>query len=195
MNSNLEKLYGDWGLGIGDKEEIKEIKEEPTNIESKPVIKIETGNGIVLTREVKEVEKTEKNEPQVIINGVNILPEKKKEEEKSKSQSGIIFKKLIKTEDNNQYEDIKIKPRKLKTKILFNRSKIDITNENPNIESKVNNKQTEKKENSEVKQNEIVKNEDVIMEKPQEEGNAEKGENKEEKGGNLQENNNEEIKK
>ena len=33
------------------------------------------------------------------------------------------------------------------------------------------------------------------MEKPQEEGNIEKGENKEEKGGNLQENNNEEIKK
>ena len=54
---------------------------------------------------------------------------------------------MIKTEDNNQYEDIKIKPRKLKTKILFNRSKIDITNENPNIESKDNNKQTEKKEN------------------------------------------------
>ena len=46
-----------------------------------------------------------------------------------------------------------------------------------------------------MKQNEIVKNEDVIIEKPQEEGNVEKGENKEEKGGNLQENINEEIKK
>ena len=37
--------------------------------------------------------------------------------------------------------------------------------------------------------------ENSLKEKPQEEGNVEKGENKEEKGGNLQENNNEEIKK
>ena len=152
---------------------------------------------------MKENEKKEGTEPKVVINGVNILSEDKSEEEKSKKKSGIIFKKLINVEDNSPYEEIKLKPRKLKTKLFFGRSKLDIVNENvinENIESEIKENQEDKKEeiktdaqpnienkelisNKEIVEEVIGENykEDILKEEKEQKGN------KEEKDGNLQE--------
>ena len=184
-------------------ENIKEINEEPMKKESKNIIEIETNKGIILKREVKDTdtEKNEANDPKVIINGINILSDVKKEEEKPKSKSGIIFKKLINTGD----EELKIKPRKLKTKLNFARTKLDIVNENiiDNDETKEKEKNKEEmkieSENNEKLNQNNEKNEESIKEKPEEElliTDKENIEIKTENTNNLQDNqtNNEQIK-
>ena len=117
------------------KENINEIKEESVNIEAKPINETEPNKEIILTEENKanvKIEKKEENAPQVTKNEINISSNDKKEEVKpiQKNESGIIFKKLIKAEDNSPYEEIKLKPRKLKTKLYFARTKLDFGNEN-----------------------------------------------------------------
>ena len=119
----------------------------------------------------------------------------------NKAVEGI--KGLINVEDNSPYEEIKLKPRKLKTKLFFGRSKLDIVNENvinENIESEIKENQEDKKEeiktdaqpnienkelisNKEIVEEVIGENykEDILKEEKEQKGN------KEEKDGNLQE--------
>ena len=117
-------------------------------IETKPINEIEHSKEIVITKENKEsdiIDKKQNNETK----DINILPNDKKEEEKliPKNESGIIFKKLIKTEDTSSIEAIRLKPRKLKTKLHFARTKLDIANENiKNENNELNNKNEDKKE-------------------------------------------------
>ena len=150
---------------------------------------------MILKKEIKNNENIEINEPKVIINGINILEDKKDESKVEKTkQSGVIFKKLLKSDP---LEEIKIKPRKLKTKLFFGKSKLEtikenIKKENNNIEIEENkNKENENKEdikdniNNEKKElsenNEFI--EKIIEEKSQEDSiNKEK----EEKAGNTQ---------
>ena len=54
---------------------------------------------MILKKEIKNNENIEINEPKVIINGINILEDKKDESKVEKTkQSGVIFKKLLKSD-------------------------------------------------------------------------------------------------
>ena len=195
------------------KEDIKEIKEEPLKIEQKPISEIDPNKGIVITKHIQEEKKetSPNSDPKVIIKGINILSDDKKNEEENtfkKSQSGIIFKKLIKVEDNSPYEMIKLKPRKLKTKLFFGRAKLDIINENVKNENIENDEIKENKEDKkdetktniepeqkQIEKKELIPNNEIIEEintenqkEDEENKENEKIETKVESGGILQEN-------
>ena len=113
----------------------------------------EFNKGIVIIKHIPDEEKNEtvqNSDTKVIIKGINILSDDKKTEEETpfkKSESGIIFKKLIKVEDNSPFEMIRLKPRKLKTKLFFGHAKLDTINENVKNENVENDELKENNEN------------------------------------------------
>ena len=123
-----------------------------------------------MKKEIKDIENIENNEPEIIIKGVNILSDKKeKQKNEDSKKSGIIFKKLIKTEENEPFEEIKIKPRKLKTKLFFGKHKLEtikesiINEKNDNFENKI--EQKEKKEDIKEEPKLNIESEDIKKEK------------------------------